>query len=111
MCMYAVCFKRERSARRPPVFPASHCWNQVLTIVQSSDGLLARGSPGNWVKPLSHQPAVLCPGFQLSCWKKMKVSFLERYGLPLHILSLIFSIFIMASHLLLLFRNPTKDLS
>lgn len=88
MCMYAVCFKRERSARRPPVFPASHCWNQVLTIIQSSYGLLAHGSPGNWVKPLSHQPAglvplsILCPGFQLSCWKKWKFLFSRDMGYP-----------------------------
>lgn len=85
MCVYAVCFKRKRSARRPPV---SHHWNQVLAIIQSSYGLLARGSPGNWVKPLSHQPAglvslsILCPGFQLSCWKKWQCLFLRDMAYP-----------------------------
>lgn len=100
------------SARRPPVFFASHCWKQVLTIIQSSYGLLAHGSARNWVNALSHQQAglvllsTLCSEFQLSCQEK-QVSFLERHELPLYILSLIFIIIIVASHLLLLFRGPT----
>lgn len=69
MCMYAIYFRRERSAGTSP---ASHSQNQVLSVMQSSHGLPAHGSPGNWVKHLSHQPAelvplsILCSGFQLS---------------------------------------------
>lgn len=86
--------KRERSARRPPAFPASHCWNQVLTIVQSSCGLLARGSSGNWVKHLSHQPAGLAPlsiycvqDFSCHMGKNESFFFQEVWVTPSHFVS------------------------
>lgn len=99
VCVFVFCFERERSARKSPV---SHYWHQVLRVMQSSFVLPAGGSPGHWVKPLSHQPdrLVHCvQDFTCNVGKKRNVlKFFKSYGLPLHVLSLVFDIFIMPSH-------------
>jgi len=93
MCVYTVCFKRERAARRPPALPTSHFWNQVLTVMRSSYGLIARGSPGNWVKDLSHQPAGLVPlsilvkDFNCHTGKNESFFFQEIWVNPSHFVS------------------------
>lgn len=99
VCVFVFCFERERSARNSPV---SHQQHQVLRLMQSPYVLPASGSPGHWVKPPSHQPGRLArcvQDFTCNVGKKRKVlNFFKSYGLPLHVLSLIFDIFIMPSH-------------
>lgn len=86
--------KKKRPARKLPAFPVCHYWKQVLTIVMVSYGLLLSWTsvpPASWT-------CTLCPGFHLSRWKKKEI-FLIFSRVTLHILALVFYIFIMPAHI------------